>query len=917
MPAMRVATAPSLVNSQNDASALEPSGGMPPASDRKMGLHSVRWPQRVAIGGGPLVPGRGPQALVGSWLQRLDAAAAAGLAPRTLPAANMGTAAWPSAWRSVFVPSQGGVLPALLPDEPALEAAWQPPSSEVLSAFRQFASQQPQALAGLDAAQLAFLRGALVLLLQSLQRRELPVAQLPAALQMIAAAARAHGQATPATPVRATSAVDRPERFQQPASLPEGKAAEALQGTPLLGPDGQWSNRAPQLLEAARDELALLLDCPADVLSNEAVALKAAELYWTGQAERPNALARARHAQETLTALTAPLRGQQRERQDVVRLERRFDHTLRQIQALKRGFDPANIERTEIDGRTLAQRRDSMSPLEWARQRLALAERYLDHYQAQATQQRHRPEVQQFLQRAGLQTTQWRSALGDSTSLKSLIANALQHNPQLTVDQMQDIVDDNTPVIRPRRFDPARRWLRENEPYELVFRGREDLIRELEAAWGQFRNSNMQLRYGGNRIDVSRNQGYDHAIHVGTGRTFVADPRTVADALLAFGNAESSGGVAVISYGSADSVMTDRPVFYMTAQQVREWQQKPEEQRLADRARQPASVNRALADRRTPTAEQHEPLQRYAGNAQEIALARELLPYTNDAAGWSSDHPLNLSRARQLLTSMGVPPESITNRDARRTLDNIRAHVSSLHNFTGDDAAALDAELDSRLASLAGYLHQRDEDVISRPLQFAPPRWAVALMLQQLEAQPGGSGFPEVQQWEQIEQLPRPQRDEVAALTYDAFHDKVADGFDNHPFEQRYVELQHTVRWLDDHRAVLPAGNQWPGLEDNTAFREAGGLLHHYFAKTRFQTGMLDFLKDLQRWHGEGDAEDPATFDMMNNMIDDRIADLAALRERVAGESGAPDPLGTRRAEHLLQRLKRLLPLPPGSDVPP
>jgi hypothetical protein len=161
----------------------------------------------VASGGGGFLVPRSVSAVVGRLLGTLDAAAADGVTQRALPMAAP-TFARGHALRLL----QDASLPTLLPSDPTAAARRTPETTnDVQQAFERFSSAQPQSFAGLDAAQRAYARGAMVLLLDAVRDGELTATQVPAALQLIAAAARQHGQSsTSAAPV--TRAVPPPER---------------------------------------------------------------------------------------------------------------------------------------------------------------------------------------------------------------------------------------------------------------------------------------------------------------------------------------------------------------------------------------------------------------------------------------------------------------------------------------------------------------------------------------------------------------------------------------------------------------------------------------------------------------------------------------------------------------------------------
>jgi hypothetical protein len=191
--------------------------------------------QKVAIGGGSLVPTPRVSAVLGRVLGTLDDAAASGVAPRALPSASA-LSARGQALRLL----QDGEQPVLLPVDEGQQRATTPevPRS-IADAFEHFAAQRPQAFVGLDAAQNAYARGAMVLLIGAVQAGELAVTDVPAALQLIAAVAAQHGQANVTSAPLTGALVTRP--IAPPTRPDEGnaqieQAQRNAQGLPM--PDG-------------------------------------------------------------------------------------------------------------------------------------------------------------------------------------------------------------------------------------------------------------------------------------------------------------------------------------------------------------------------------------------------------------------------------------------------------------------------------------------------------------------------------------------------------------------------------------------------------------------------------------------------------------------------------------------------------
>jgi hypothetical protein len=172
--------------------------------------------QKVAIGGGSLVPTPRVSAVLGRVLGTLDDAAASGVAPRALPSASA-LSARGQALRLL----QDGEQPVLLPVDEGQQRATTPevPRS-IADAFEHFAAQRPQAFVGLDAAQNAYARGAMVLLIGAVQAGELAVTDVPAALQLIAAVAAQHGQANVTSAPLTGALVTRPIAPARSPALP-------------------------------------------------------------------------------------------------------------------------------------------------------------------------------------------------------------------------------------------------------------------------------------------------------------------------------------------------------------------------------------------------------------------------------------------------------------------------------------------------------------------------------------------------------------------------------------------------------------------------------------------------------------------------------------------------------------------------
>jgi hypothetical protein len=186
-----------------DTSSDVPPKFTPPAS-----------PPRLAAGGSP-VPSPRVNAVVGRVLGALDEAAGAGVAPRALPAVPLASPARGPVLQLLQDDTQPTLLPRnLLPSDDAPPRTLPQTPTEVEQAIRRFDALQPQAFRGLTESQNAYARGALVMLINAVLDNELSAADVPAALQRIAAGARAHGQPE-ATSAAVTTSLAPPRRDER------------------------------------------------------------------------------------------------------------------------------------------------------------------------------------------------------------------------------------------------------------------------------------------------------------------------------------------------------------------------------------------------------------------------------------------------------------------------------------------------------------------------------------------------------------------------------------------------------------------------------------------------------------------------------------------------------------------------------
>ncbi len=385
---------------------------------------------------------------------------------------------------------------------------------------------------------------------------------------------------------RAHSAVDLAAGASQPNRRPDDTAAaspsaeantewapalQPLAGTDLVR-DRQFTAEAVSKLHDARQALARETGQSLASIPPATAALQVASAYWTTRITRDaGAFDKARRAQDALNRAMEPLRAQATQQRALVQTNRDYDATLASIKVLSPTFVEGRIADTKVGEVTLAQLRSSMPAEQFASLRLDVARRYLAHYQArgdtnaatsakdpaQAFIAKLKPDVRKSMEMQLIGGP----ALSDVVRAEALRGGAL------TVERIERAARAAQPEPLLPALPGAGDRIEPNKFYELRYQGAPNLRTQLKDAMRNFGELPMQIRTvdGSRRLDIYRHGGER------TGTTIIdhrngsalAQPSGSIPAILdALDIKGGNHGGLVISYGSTDAVMADRPNIY-------------------------------------------------------------------------------------------------------------------------------------------------------------------------------------------------------------------------------------------------------------------------------------------------------------------------------------------------------------------
>ena len=348
-------------------------------------------------------------------------------------------------------------------------------------------------------------------------------------------------------------------------------ALPALSGTDLIR-NGQLTIEAVTKLHDARQALARETGQPPASIPPATAALQVASDHWTTRiTSDAGAFDKARLAQDALTRAMGPLRVQAAHQRALVQTDRDYDATLASIKVLAPTFVEGRIAETKVGEVTLAQLRSSMPAEQFASLRLDVARRYLAHYQAQgdtnATASAKDP-AQAFLAKVKPEVRKrWEMQLIGGPALSDVVRAEALRGGALTVERIEraTLAMQHEPLLPalPRAGDR----IEPNKFYELRYQGAPDLRTQLKIAMRNYGELPMQIRTadGSRRLDIYRHGGEQ------TGTTIIdhrdgsalTQPAGSIPAILDSLNIKGGNhGGLVISYGSADAVLADRPNIY-------------------------------------------------------------------------------------------------------------------------------------------------------------------------------------------------------------------------------------------------------------------------------------------------------------------------------------------------------------------
>ena len=364
---------------------------------------------------------------------------------------------------------------------------------------------------------------------------------------------------------------DARSRVSAGAQAQWASALPALEGTGLVR-DGQLTAEAVTKLHDARQALAQEAGRPLASVSPATAALQVLSEYWTARITGDaSAFEKARVAQGALVQAMAPLRTQAAQQRAGMQAGLDYDATLASIKVLAPTFVEGRIADTKVGEVTLAQLQSSMPVEQFASLRLDVARRYLAHYQAlrdTAAAASAKDPAQAFI--AKLKSAARKSIemqLIGGPTLADVVHAEAARGGTLTVERISRAAAamQPAPLLPPLPFSPSQ--TEPNRFYELRYQGLPDLRKQLRDAFEYDDQLPMQIRTtdGSRRFDIYRHGGER------TGTTIIdqrdgsalAQPSGSVPAILnALGFKGSSYGGLVISYGSAEAVMADRPSIY-------------------------------------------------------------------------------------------------------------------------------------------------------------------------------------------------------------------------------------------------------------------------------------------------------------------------------------------------------------------
>ena len=413
------------------------------------------------------------------------------------------------------------------------------------------------------------------------------VARLMNVPKLLQAPGTARSRAQALRELAAAHADWRPRRPQAAGSTaasqpPAGASAEwvdalpALAGTPLVH-DGQLTAEAITQLTAAREALAREVGQPVDAIARSTAALRVLSDHWTDRVGRdPAAFDRARAAQDALTRAMGPLRSEQR---SLAQTNSDYQATLGAIRALQPTFDEAQIAATQVGAAALSQLQPNMAPETFASLRLGIARQYLAHYEAQARAQAQVPAkaptktpAEAFIAKLKVGVRKdWEMRLIGGPTLGDVVTAESARGGALTVERIERAVQavQPSPLLTDIADAQVGAWetIDTSKFYELRFTGVPDLRTKLKTALRYSYDEPMQIRKpdGSRRLDIYRHgneRGGTTIIDHRDGSALPQPAGSVAAILNALGIKANSYGGLVISYGSSEIVMAERPALY-------------------------------------------------------------------------------------------------------------------------------------------------------------------------------------------------------------------------------------------------------------------------------------------------------------------------------------------------------------------
>ncbi len=463
---------------------------------------------------------------------------------------------------------------------------------------------------------------------------------------------------------------------------------QPLAGTHLIQRGRLTADAVIRITQARRELAAEVGQRPQDI-SLDIAALKVGQDYWTARIGREaDAFERARGYQLQLEQAMAPLRQQATARiaveHELEVLRGEYALTVSAIREIKPDFDETDIGRAAVGEVTLQQLEEAMPPADHARLSLQVARQYLDHYRAAAQPTSASSAVRDFLSQVAPATRlRWETQLFGSAPLHDLLMQQAQAGRPLDTPGVLQLVSLNEPVLRPPEYvessmsvlyGPRALTAQLDSAYELRFRRPEFLQSPLADAFQQLPSAPMQIRTADNtrRFDVYRHAGQGQTIiDQSSGYALSGAQEDPAGAVIAaLGIGEHEAGALVISYGDSPAVMSDKPRFYWTQQQIDDWLDKPPAER--------APVTRAV---------------------QQELLALALKSNRETSPDWDVDSRENLNGALWTLGRLGIEPNRIDDHSARHLLVLVRGLArNEREQWLGRD------DPPQRLQSLADYL---------------------------------------------------------------------------------------------------------------------------------------------------------------------------------------------------------------------